>query len=141
MFQPTFGETGVLTAIKHKASNRDGAIPAHVTISKQYSLVFNHNEHKAVCEFKPHTINVHEFFCRNQFKGHKRGGSTQGFKTVVTVCKSVLQDRESKKEVAAGSSSSTWMQVCGLSILAEVLLHYVVVCVLLCLYVAVFFFL
>ena len=125
VFLPTFGMDGVLSAITHKGSDTGGTIPPHVNVTKQYSLLYNHNEHKAVFELKPNKVDVSDFFTKGALRAFKKGGSTKQFKDIVTTQKAILVAKEESKVASSGSQASTWMQVGGMClVLSALVLHY-----------------
>ena len=114
VFQPCFGMDGVLSGITHKASQVNGTIPPHVKITKQYSLLLNHNAHKAVFELKPSKVEVSDFFNKADLKGFKKGGSSKQFRDIVATQQALLVAKEQNKAASSGAQASTWMQVGGM---------------------------
>ena len=113
VFHPEFDNAKILCDITHKKTGTKGVIPGHVKISKEfYSLVMNHNEHKAFFEHAPHKIPCCDFFTKGALKDFKKGGSPKLLHYLVEARKKILEDRMSgRAQSSSGEASSTWMKV------------------------------
>ena len=109
VFQPKFDPQGLMTAITHTPSLREGKINPEDKIDKSWNVKFNYVGSKAAFVKGSLKSRIDELFPKGAFKNRSKTGNNEAFKGIVKVCETGLNAELATGGVSA-AASETWMQ-------------------------------